>query len=405
MSRRRGEFQHRTSIFEGAYRAWSHLGGCDPEKLILDNAAEELDPLTNPHLNDTRPVQRSNNDNSSMQSEADNPDESSSVENTSAVSGGGGGGGGAPTASRTSTIEYVYEPLPRQGLKHPFVQGIIAPWLGPHADEEDAATGLNTLRTWWQHRRGGESISAVKSLGTERMKKVVAGFTRHFFKLALHIVVVDRQPPPKSLVGLLKLDHIVSDAVRSKSSRTSSRKKKRVSEQHDAKAGRLVTSMDIDQKNPISTEPKEYGNPDKTPVVYVSTSGNFLIALSIQGITCGVCVKMIEAVLKGIDGIPTIEGILDAVCADESSGAILKISKASEAKRISHEACELLSSLGYFAVAQEMDAADSYGRRFDTASLITAFDTVVSRDSLDFFDWNRNCCCPDNGVLREGCPR
>ena len=423
MSRCRGEFGHRTSIFEGAYRAWSHLGGCDPEKLILDNAVEDLDPITNPHdLNDTRrPLKGSNkNDNSCRQPDVKEImiDESSSVGNTSPVS--CGGGGAPPTSSRTTSttttsIEYVHEPLPRRGLDHPFVQSIIAPWLGPHADEEDVENGLYTLRTWWQHRRRGESPSAVKALGTEIMKNLVDGYTIHFFKLALHMVVVDHEPPPKSLVGLLNLDHNLSneDAVRSKkssrrSSRTSSGKKiGGSSEQRNAKAGRLVSSMDIDQQPPpsSSTEPKEYGNPNQTPIVYVCTNGNLLIALCIQGITCGVCVKMIEAVLIGVDGTPTIEGILDAVCADELNGAILKISKASEAKRIAHEACALLSLLGYIAVAKEMDAADNIGRKFDTASLITAFDAVVNQDSLDFFNWNYNCYCPDNGVLREDCPR
>eukprot|EP00493_Phyllostaurus_siculus_P013298 UN13495 len=71
---------------------------------------------------------------------------------------------------------------PRQGLDHPFVQSIIAPWLGPQADREDATMGLNTLRTWWQHRRNGESSTAVRTLGTEKMKNVIAGYTRHFFK-------------------------------------------------------------------------------------------------------------------------------------------------------------------------------------------------------------------------------
>jgi hypothetical protein len=33
MSRRTGEFEHRTSIFEGAFRAWSHLGGLKPADL------------------------------------------------------------------------------------------------------------------------------------------------------------------------------------------------------------------------------------------------------------------------------------------------------------------------------------------------------------------------------------
>ena len=44
MSRRRGEFERRTSIFEGAFRAWSHLGGLEPEDLE-NKPAVDLDPL------------------------------------------------------------------------------------------------------------------------------------------------------------------------------------------------------------------------------------------------------------------------------------------------------------------------------------------------------------------------
>ena len=51
MSRRRGEFEHRTSIFEGAFRAWSHLGGLEPEDLENKSSAD-LDPLSHPIEND-----------------------------------------------------------------------------------------------------------------------------------------------------------------------------------------------------------------------------------------------------------------------------------------------------------------------------------------------------------------
>jgi hypothetical protein len=87
MSRRRGEFEHRTTIFEGAFRAWSHLGGLDPEELET-KASSDLDPLTNPIVHDTRLTGRH------LQT---NPDGS-------------------------TRREYPYEPLPRAGLSHPFVQ-------------------------------------------------------------------------------------------------------------------------------------------------------------------------------------------------------------------------------------------------------------------------------------------
>jgi len=53
--------------------------------------------------------------------------------------------------------------------------------LGPDADNDAIQLGLTTLRTWWQHRRKGESGSAVAALSTEKMKGVVEGYTRHFF--------------------------------------------------------------------------------------------------------------------------------------------------------------------------------------------------------------------------------
>jgi hypothetical protein len=105
MSRRRGEFEHRTTIFEGAFRAWSHLGGLDPEQLETASVAD-LDPLTNPIRNDPRLSGKS----------------------------------GTITSEDGSTRrEYPYEPLPRAGLAHPFVQvcglfflySTVWPWWTP----------------------------------------------------------------------------------------------------------------------------------------------------------------------------------------------------------------------------------------------------------------------------------
>lgn len=87
MSRRRGEFEHRTTIFEGAFRAWSHLGGLDPLELET-KSSPDLDPLTNPIVGDSRLTHKH------LQSNADG----------------------------STRREYPYEPLPRSGLCHPFVQ-------------------------------------------------------------------------------------------------------------------------------------------------------------------------------------------------------------------------------------------------------------------------------------------
>jgi len=196
MSRRRGEFEHRTSIFEGAFRAWSHLGGLDPIDLE-SKAMAELDPLNFPIINDPRLA---------LQKEKDSKKK--------AAKDGGGSGNNSPTPlddsggggnySRLPRTEYPYEPLPRSGLAHPFVQAILSPWLGPDADQDAIQLGLTTLRTWWQHRRKGESGSAVVALGTEKMQGVVEGYTRHFFNLAHCLIVHDKEQPPRSLQAKMR---------------------------------------------------------------------------------------------------------------------------------------------------------------------------------------------------------
>jgi len=201
MSRRRGEFEHRTSIFEGAFRAWSHLGGLDPTDLENKTAAE-LDPLTNPLKDDLRLLNGKGV-------------KGNSAENKEAAGGSGDDGGGngvneegqdggsnsaaTPGVFSGKRREYPYEPLPRSGLSHPFVQAILSPWLGADADQYTIQLGLTTLRTWWQHRRKGESGSAVAALGTDKMRGVVEGYTRHFFNLAHCLVTNDKEQPPRTL--------------------------------------------------------------------------------------------------------------------------------------------------------------------------------------------------------------
>ena len=175
MSRRRGEFEHRTSIFEGAYRAWSFLGGLDPLDLETKSLAE-LDPLS-----DAAEIL------SKKDPRLSNPEYKEQVEE-----------------GNNGRRIYPYEPLPRTGLAHPFVQSILSPWLGPEAESHAIQLGLTTLRTWWQHRRKGESGSAIAALGTEKMAGVVEGYTRHFFSLAYSLVKNDKESPPRSLFTKIK---------------------------------------------------------------------------------------------------------------------------------------------------------------------------------------------------------
>lgn len=479
MSRRRGEFEHRTSIFEGAFRAWSHLGGLLPEDLE-NKSTTDLDPLNFPLEGDPRLGNKK---------------------------------GTITYPDGTTRREYPYEPLPRSGLAHPYVQAILSPWLGPDADNEAIQLGLTTLRTWWQHRRKGESGSATAALGTEKMQGVVEGYTRHFFTLAHCLVMNDREQPPRTLHSKMK----ELEKLRSK------RNKKRAREEE---AGKLVASalstspplastaapslgdgsfddssagirsdlmdanlsplerlhaaqrrqlaesggihaiipgttpditatplidikgkcipgkvdlpgimeqvnhhanqlafrgdvpMAISASNPEGQpegqqqqQPQgpKYGDPNMTPVVFVSGNGDIQISLAVNGITCAHCVKIVETVLKGCNGNKSpIDGLLDAAADRMLCQVLIKIDKASNAKRIAFEAARNLAMVGYTAKTKEMSivghGADEKAI-LDLGALSTAFEVIANTDSEDVFDWTIMCTCPDNGVLRDDCAR
>lgn len=460
MSRRRGEFEHRTSIFEGAFRAWSHLGGLDP--LDLENkTAADLDPLTNPIDNDTRLGGKKNGERLG----ATNPDGS-------------------------HRREYPYEPLPRAGLAHPYVQAILSPWLGPDADNEAIQLGLTTLRTWWQHRRKGESGSAMAALGTEKMKGVVEGYTRHFFTLAHCLVINDKEQPPRSLHGKMKeLDKMrkkgnkkrvrdeqvgklaamgqqpvdqslvesltadLTDSNLSPLERLHAAQRRQMFESGGIQTMEPVINLKgkcipgkidlpgvVDQVNRHATQlahrggtgvapasipssqsisapeqqlssmsHQQYGDANTTPVVFVSANGDIQIAMSVDGITCAHCVKIVETVLKGCNGNKSpIDGLLDAAADRVLNSVLIKIDRASNAKRIAFEAARNLAMVGYTAKAKEMSIVGETADRkatMDLGALSTAFEVVASTEPKDVFDWTIPCTCPDNGVLRDDCSR
>ncbi len=102
MSRRKNEFEHRTSIFEGAFRAWSYLGGLDAND-VLDKTAHELDPLNHSIQEDKRWLKKGSIHGNGSDIENDtfedfSLDKSSIREQVS-------------TSSETQ--KYYYEPLPR----------------------------------------------------------------------------------------------------------------------------------------------------------------------------------------------------------------------------------------------------------------------------------------------------
>jgi copper chaperone CopZ len=446
MSRRRGEFEHRTSIFEGAFRAWSHLGGLDPED-VESMPAADLDPLTNPITHDTRV---------SSQLKHRNPDGS-------------------------ARREYPYEPLPRSGLSHPYIQAILSPWLGPDADNEAIQLGLTTLRTWWQHRRKGESGSAIAALGTEKMKGVVEGYTRHFFTLSHCLIANDKEQPPRTLHSKMReLDKLRSKRIKKRargpdddasgtSSLTDSLSAAVTAEIADSNlsplerlhaaqrlhlAGSNFQHSELSVaggRNPLinikgkcmpgmvdlpgvldavsrtatqlahrglvqgangllmSASKDAFGDPHTTPVVFVSGTGDIQIAMTIEGITCAHCVKIVETVLKGCNGNKSpIDGLLDAAADRALNSVLIKINKASNAKRVAFEAARNLAMVGYTAMAKEMSVGgEGVDKKstMDIGSLTTAFEIVATTDAKDVFDWTLPCSCPDNGVLRQDCSR
>ncbi|GKY94052.1 hypothetical protein MPSEU_000371800 [Mayamaea pseudoterrestris] len=456
MSRRRGEFEHRTSIFEGSYRAWSFLGGIDPEHLFT-KTSEELDPLSNPiaPADDTR-----------VKSNA---------------------------TSTQGRPEYPYEPLPRSGLAHPFVQAILSPWLGPDADQDAITLGLTTLRTWWQHRRKGESGSAIAALSTEKMQGIVDGYTRHFFTLAHCLVMNDKEQPPRTLhtkmkarekqrrkggagatsgiAAALGLDSM-SESERSRNLELSGsqsqlnnteltplerlhaaqQKHYKESEQFgEASIASSFVSANINLKgkcvpgkvdlgsmvdsvnrhaaqlahrgNEVSSSVNsrgfclppandthnaivQYGDPRMTPIVLCNTQGDCQIAMSVDGITCSHCVRIVETVLKGCNGNRSpISGLLDAAADRAMNSVIIKIERPADAKRIAFQAARNLAMVGYTAKALEVKISDENDQPFAQEAICQAFQAAAKGDAPAVFDWGSCCSCPDNGVERRDCPR
>jgi copper chaperone CopZ len=470
MSRRRGEFEHRTSIFEGAFRAWSHLGGLEPEDLE-SRPVSEVDPLTNPIDDDPRLTGK----------------KVLKQENTLNPNG-------------TPRRQYPYEPLPRSGLSHPFVQAILSPWLGPDADNDAIQLGLTTLRTWWQHRRKGESGSAIAALGTEKMKGVVEGYTRHFFTLAHCLIVNDKEQPPRSLHTKMKelekmrskrnkkrnRDDIPGDGLTSipgmgggmgmpgedpmaasiaadlQNNSLSPLERLHMAQQNQlAAVGGLQEFNDLagmgqpimpiiniknkcvpgkpdlpaivdavnhaanqlahsggTRGNQPSAVPSSvlsgsaavnYGDPDSIPIVFVSENGDAIIAMSVDGITCAHCVKIVETVLRGCNGNKSpIDGLLDAAADRALCAVLIRVDRVSNSKRIAFEAARNLAMVGYTAKAKVMSPTvevDGKPTRMSLDDMYKAFQAVGLADPKDLFDWSAPCSCPDNGVARDDCAR
>lgn len=156
-------FFSRFVVFEGAFRAWSHLGGLDPATLET-KPANKKDPVDFPFLHDPR--------------NETNPEE----------------------AERR---KFSYEPLPRSGHSHPFMKAILAQWLvGISPDKQTLQTFETchqTLRVWWQHRRRGPSKIGLRTLRTVEVRIMVDVYTRHFLELMHPLLVSGKVQPPLTL--------------------------------------------------------------------------------------------------------------------------------------------------------------------------------------------------------------
>jgi copper chaperone CopZ len=393
MSRRGAEFQHRTSVFEGAYRAWSHLGRLDPAELESKPACV-LEPT------------KYNSDN-------------------------------LPTKVDVETgRDYPYEPLPRSGLAHPFVKAVLAPWLGPDVDDDGVKLGLETLRTWWQHRRKGQNTSAMKALSSDKMRTAVDEYTRFFFEIAHCLVLSDNEQPPKGLQMRLKDSgrqtifkftdetgascpswNSILSLSRDKPQQQLGMKEKCIPGKIDLPSlleGINHKAMQMAHRG-VKTGSAEsipskstVGDPSTYPVVYYANNGDLNIALVVNGMICAHCIKIVETVLKGCTGQRSpIEGLLDAAADQEFRGVLIKIDKAVNAARIASECARNLSLVGYKAEAIDIvyeGLVDENKQRINVNDLIKAYEQFGRRSPV-IFDWTKPCSCPDSGVYRDKCRR
>ena len=155
-------------------------------------------------------------------------------------------------------------------------------------------------------------------------------------------------------------------------------------------------------------DPSKYGDPQVTPVVLVTTNQttgakDVQFYMTIEGITCAHCVKIVETVLKGCPGSRSpIEGLLDAASDLDSSFVIIKIENIEDCRRIAWESARNLSMVGYTAKAKSYIVPN--GMSLENAYSLME-QTIPSYAPMMGFRWDLHCECPDNNVSRYNCPR
>eukprot|EP00588_Corethron_pennatum_P008148 CAMPEP_0194299304 /NCGR_PEP_ID=MMETSP0169-20130528/60644_1 /TAXON_ID=218684 /ORGANISM="Corethron pennatum, Strain L29A3" /LENGTH=726 /DNA_ID=CAMNT_0039049391 /DNA_START=286 /DNA_END=2466 /DNA_ORIENTATION=- len=373
MSRLKKQFTHRTSVFEGAYRAWSYLSSFNPQIL------EDID-LTELQLENE---------------------------------------------------QFTHEPLPRDGVLHPFVTSILGRWLGEGSDKNDFDERLTILRKWWQNRRAGQSSKSKEILATSRMKYVVQSFTKDFFALALSLVLNDQKSAPKTLQDKFKKLQIKNESLK-KHQRAIDPSLLNISVNRKRPKSYHVKEKDIPRKysfavcdyftNHTQELSQDYAQQTYIPVIFQNISSDRHIALRISMMGSEHSIKIIEMILSGTPNFHSpISGLMD-VCAcmrDSGDGVVLiRINTQSDPKCLVTECCRRLALVGYVtnAVKQLSTCGNLGTNSHSTRSikpgcsnsvekkqqlLATIPIDVTATKEVDqyaefkiLFDWNLKCICP-----------
>lgn len=162
------------------------------------------------------------------------------------------------------------------------------------------------------------------------------------------------------------------------------------------------------QMSRIHYDPSKYGDPQVTPIVLVTPNPStgereMQFYMTIVGITCAHCVKIVETVVKGCPGSPPpIDGLIDAVADMDSAFLIVKIDNISNCRRIAWESARNLSMVGYTAKAKSYTIPSGMSLENVYGLMERTIPGVVP---MEGFNWDLDCDCPDNNVTRVDCSR
>lgn len=176
--------------------------------------------------------------------------------------------------------------------------------------------------------------------------------------------------------------------------------------------------------------------PDQIVVVRSNCNDNkneqyLSILMSVQGMTCHLCTKVIEMVLIGLphqsylsrSDYGPIRGILDAVVDYQSSTVLVKLDNnmimgkngSSSTSDIIHSvaktAVQKLADVGYKAIIKgENDTMDGHDHTSSISCYIQEHkqNNIIINNNYDvaLFDWSISCTCIDNSInAKRNCPR